>query len=732
MPTSFRGYPDIPVNVEPDVPHWLGLALQAVDKDVQSVEDRSVSKDRENLILLREEAQEILATATSTAKSYTNTKDSAVREAMTAADTAARAAAVASAKSYTDTKDSAVREDMTAADTAARTAAVASAKTYTDAAATAAAADAAAKATAARKGAVDDVTPAITKLQDESWLKHTPQTAVDLNEFITSGFVGVISSESTSLPIKAQGILEVFKFGSAITQRFTTYVVRVRVFVRHRTGSGTWNAWVEPGRSPVPVPADGDLDTITLPGTYDVTSTGGVLNIPVPQIGALEVLQVARAVIQRYTVWNVYTEPRVFIRVAQVDVASWLPWYEVPGSAVVAALRDEVTAQTAALWAIKARTPGQGFKRAHLALNQASGSSTESVAAAMVRWPVTLGVTSHRARLHLRNWNWAVGTTADYTFTYKGAVSFTGLWVGPADGKKFTADPVRALGAFTTSANGDEYVSEWFSYEFTEDIQHLVSLGYTTAEGQINYMGRGGCWRNTSPADAAALDPAAEVSLTSPFDVWLELEVPATTPVLAGFGDSNTVGTGTSLPVHDSWLAQYCRRNRAVPLFLANHGSSASSWAGREANKWNRFRDVAQADAAVYFLHQNDLQATITLPELKQRFKDTLAILRERITPNVYGATITPGNKAESVDTVRKQFNTWLKSRPEGLLDCFDFAAAVSDDDLKIRPEDSFDGLHFKTGGHGKIADALAVRPVTPRVMTRREIDLVLAGADAR
>lgn len=368
---------------------------------------------------------------------------------------------------------------------------------------------------------------------------------------------------------------------------------------------------------------------------------------------------------------------------------------------------------------------GSGFKSAHLALNQPAGSSTEAISAASVRWPVTLGVTAHRARLHLRNWNWSVGTGAGYN--YAGAVNVSGLWVGPATGNAFQGTPKKALGAFTTSASGAEYVSEWFAYEFTEDIQHLVSIGFTTAAGQTNYQGRGGCWRTTNPADAGAVNPGAELSANSPFDVWLEMEVPAATPILCGFGDSNTVGTGTTLPVHDSWLAEYCRKERAIPFFLANHGSLAASWAGMDAAKWNRFAGLAKPDAAVYFLHQNDLAAGITLATLQQRFRDTLALLRQKITPNIYAATITAGGKPEDMDSVRRAFNTWLGTRPEGIRDCFDFTGAVSDDDRVIRDVDRADALHFKTSGHLKIAAKLLERPVTPRVPTRAEISRIAA-----
>lgn len=731
-------------------------------------------------------------------------------------------------------------------------------------------------------------------LKTANWVKTTNSSNIDLNDYTTSGFVGVISSTAANLPIVAQGVLEVFSYASAVSQRFTIYNAKTREFWRHRSASGVWGAWNEPAFGSTPIPANSDLNTYTSPGRFEIAHTQ-YTNGPVTPgvVAALEVIQINRAVVQRLTSWDAI--PKIYIRRSMTDYADWSPWTQIPGAAEVKAQawilpmiasndttadlntfntngttpvmnpntinapipgktgyletinlssngmqrfttfenqprvfnryrgaditkwsewsevggdsldvgssvdlntltkprtysignsvnpnlpvaligtlevlrvskaliqryttwnpinvyirRAEVGFLNWSPWVLQPKlsdistlesrivnlegggtgsnSSGSGNKSAYLALNQASGSSVENISTASVRWPVTIGVSSHRARLHIRNWAWAYGTN-ESPFVYKGAVNFGGLWLGQGSGKTFTKAPEKVLPEFTTNASGDEYVSDWFSYEFEEDIQHLASIQYTNAEGQTNYAGRGGCWRNTNAFDGGTIDPTMELSLTSPFDIWLELEVPESTPILAGFGDSNTVGTGTTLPVHDSWLAQYCRNNRAIPMFIANHGSNTNSWIVSDSPRWTRFGNVAQADALVYFLHQNDLAEGITTDILKQRFKDILSIIKTRITPNVYGATITPGNKATGVDTVRKEFNTWLKSRPEGLLDCFDFAAAVSDNDLVIRPEDSADGLHFKNSGHAKIAAELQKRPVTPRVLTRKEISRLL------
>lgn len=544
------------------------------------------------------------------------------------------------------------------------------------------------------------------QLETRDWTRPpiASTAPVDIDTVLTPGFYAVMAAASPNLPEAVTGVLEVFRLGSgaARTQRFTPYRNGAAPYQRHRAGSGAWNAWtILTASAPISVAAGTDLNTITTPGTYDVNAT--MTNWPVAQGGALEVLKIGSAAFQRYTAW--LPRPRVFIRSSIVGNTEWRPWAELAYLDTV----QPVTPQPAA---------GAGYKSAALALTQTGGGGTETISAASVRWPVKIGVTALRARLHVRNLNWGSGNG----YPYPGAVSFTGAWVGPGNGKDFTGAPQRVLPAFTTAADASEYVSPWFDYDFTEDAQHLFSVGFTTAAGQTNFAGRGGCWRTTNPADASALSPAAEQSITSPFDVWLELEVPEATPILAGFGDSNTVGTGTTLPVYDSWLAEYCRRQRAMPFHLAIHGSAASTWADAAAPKWNRYPGTARPDAAVYFLHQNDLADGITLAELQARFRSTVAILKSKLTPNVYGATITPRNAPEAIDSVRRAYNDWLNTRPEGLRGCFNFSAAISDDDRTVRAADSADGLHFTTSGHAKIAAVLEARPVTPRVLTRREI----------
>lgn len=369
------------------------------------------------------------------------------------------------------------------------------------------------------------------------------------------------------------------------------------------------------------------------------------------------------------------------------------------------------------------KVPRSGFKNVPLALNVPETSGTEANTSAAIRWPLLFGVDFKRARLHVRNW---APLTAGGT-VYPGAVSFTGAWFGRAmAGNQFSGAPVRVLGAFTTPADGSEYVSPWFDVDYRQDVDALLAVGFTAPGGTQQARSRGGCWRTASAADAALPSGfTGGYSIHSPFDVWLEVEVPGETPVIAAVGDSNTAGTGTFYPVNDSWLAQLCRTARAVPYFMAAHGTTSGVWADAANPVWSRHAapDLARPDVVINFLGRNDLQPGVTLAAMQDRFRAVNKTAREKLAPTVYAATITPSNaEAAEVRTLRRAYNTWLATKPDGVHDCFDFVSAVSDDDETIRTSDNADGLHFRITGHALIAAKVAARPVTPAVLTQTEI----------
>lgn len=81
-----------------------------------------------------------------------------------------------------------------------------------------------------------------------SWLGAEAPTAADLNTYITSGYSGVVTGTAVNRPVPLVGALEVFAFGSGVLQRYVTWEVEPRVFMRRGAVSGgvaTWSAWHE-------------------------------------------------------------------------------------------------------------------------------------------------------------------------------------------------------------------------------------------------------------------------------------------------------------------------------------------------------------------------------------------------------------------------------------------------------------------------------------------------------
>jgi lysophospholipase L1-like esterase len=541
-------------------------------------------------------------------------------------------------------------------------------------------------------------------------------TGANLNSYVGPAFAGswgvplqsIVDGLSNAPAGAGPGTFTVLPVGStASTHIWMEYLAPGRMFVSAVSTSGRTAPWrdvfgADDGGN-FSLSGFTTFDAITKTSNYSLWSGAAATaaGAPIGQVGEIRTYIIGNAGIQTFTSANPVLGAQVFVR--GKGSTGWGAFKQVtnqPGDA---------SGGTSA--------PQSGFKNVYLALNQPATSGTETVSAATVRWPIKNGVASKRARLHVRNWNWATGTT------FAGAVAFTGAWMGEASGEDFTEAPVNVLPAFSTASNAAEYVSPWFNYDMVADVQHLLSVGFTTAGGQVNQASRGGCYRTTVAADASlAAGFTGTVSTTSPFDVWLELEVPAATPIVAGFGDSNTLGTGTALPVYDSWLSQYARTAKALPYFSAIHGSNTGTWDDDDATMWDRTPAQARPDAVISFLGQNDLVDGVTLATMQANFNTMLPIIKDKLSAQVYVATITPADaKAAPVNAVRQAYNTWLKTLPGGVKDAFDFSAAISDNDTTIRTVDNSDGLHFVTGGHTKLAAVVTARTVVPPALAQGE-----------
>ena len=290
-----------------------------------------------------------------------------------------------------------------------------------------------------------------------------------------------------------------------------------------------------------------------------------------------------------------------------------------------------------------------------------------------------------RVQLHMRNWS------PRYTSADRAAVTLTGVQIGRHTGDGNGTDWVSLPSGATA------YESGWIDVPEAMRGGEVV-VRYTWSGSDVQQcLGTG--W-----TDGAS-------DQRPPLFVWLELEVPAHVPVVADYGSSTAVGVGSDRPLIDSWLARWARANDAVPAFWADSGTSALSFIEGADRRWERYGYTVHApDAMLYAMGSNDWAGGFDLAELQRRIAATVEEIRDRITPNVYGTTITPRATPPANDSTRLALNEWMPS--SGLFrHVFDAAAAVSLPDGSFDPAADADGIHPNDVGHQRIANSIN-RPI--------------------
>lgn len=331
------------------------------------------------------------------------------------------------------------------------------------------------------------------------------------------------------------------------------------------------------------------------------------------------------------------------------------------------------------------------------------------------RLPVLLGARAGRWRVHIANTNDKSGTA------YTGALSFTGVHLGQhqrnAAGEltgQFAATPRQVTGAFTSPANGSEWVSAWIEdYPLAAQQDYVLSYGYTSASQQ-NYLAYAGGWQSSNANDVAATAPALTQSKVMPLDVWIEVEVAGDTKIIAYGGDSLTGGIRSTIPVYDSWPARHAVANGAIHTMYSHGGSESGDWLNYSQRKWSKFAGLSKPDAMVIAWGNNDIFRGATLAETQANYVSLANLVRANLTQRIYAATVlprlAPGAAAEQV---RKQYNEWLLTTvPAGTQAVFDFATAIDDGtgatDPRWRSEP--DNFHLNTAGYSRCFQQITAR----------------------
>lgn len=372
---------------------------------------------------------------------------------------------------------------------------------------------------------------------------------------------------------------------------------------------------------------------------------------------------------------------------------------------------------------IAADSPSSGTKLVPLALTLGQGNTDYPVTSGTSRLPMQWGAPISRFRVHIRNIN------PRENFVRTGEVTFSeGLWLGVDETGDGQATGLKQIvGAFTTPANGDGWVSGWVEEDLPADSKHLLSYSFT-ATGTVQSC-EGGSWRAVGDGLVASSNAATWTrSLDAPFDIWIEAETPSTVPVVAVVGDSLSAGTTATMPVLDSPMSQHMRAWGGLPIHYAAVGDTFNSYngngaAGSEDYKKERWLHLAKPDSVLLALGSNDLFGQAQpLASMQSRFNQTLSWVKSALSETVFLSTITPRNlETGATEDERRAYNTWLKqqNQPGGVARAvFDFSAAISSDNETINAEFNGDGIHLNTAGYA--AEAAVLKNLTsPAVMYR-------------
>ena len=337
-----------------------------------------------------------------------------------------------------------------------------------------------------------------------------------------------------------------------------------------------------------------------------------------------------------------------------------------------------------------------------------------------VRFPLKFNATINKWRVHIRNINPMYGTAKT------GAINMTGLAFGAHDTAnpgKYLGAPTKIQDAFTTPADGSEWVSPWFTQNIGDNSENLLELAFSgaAASGVIGLAG--GCY--TAGASKFMDTTTTPWSInTAPFFVWIEAETPASTPVYTFFGDSLTVGIGSNLPVFQSVASQYARRVGGLPIHYAASGDTMKSWVdgGETSVKISQWDSLAKGDVLVHSMASNDifsLSGTGDLQTVKDRFNASLALMKKRVKSNadVYATTIFPRDKITGAqEDLRKAYNAWLATLDDAgtLKRVFEWVSVISNDDETIMSGYGSvgatpDGTHLNQTAYGKLAEVLSL-----------------------
>lgn len=357
----------------------------------------------------------------------------------------------------------------------------------------------------------------------------------------------------------------------------------------------------------------------------------------------------------------------------------------------------------------KPASPGSGFKTVPVAVTMGNSGTTHLATTGSYRFPLLNNAPITR-------WRLCVTTRRPRQGDLSGAdVTLTKVAYGDhAENGAFTNTPTVVAENIHVPPDGTIVKLPWVSSEFGAGVERLISISYTS-NNDIGPLSLHGYCFDMGTADAADQAATGSAKGSGPLDMWIEAETYSTTPVIAALGDSTTASSGAARTTYDGWLNVYCREMSALPVHYAAAGDTAQNWLTQpEGYKATRWLELDAPDAIIYNLGNNDVGGGASLEVTQQCVTGMMPIL-EKITPNIYAATLKPRTGQDPAQVqVRQSYNEWLLQERDFFRDVFDFNAATVDvDGESIRPEfNSGDDTHLNTAGYVALAGAIT-RPVT-------------------
>lgn len=531
-----------------------------------------------------------------------------------------------------------------------------------------------------------------------------------------------LTAEALSLPVFEPGKFVQVSFGTMGVQVFETSERYPRTFLRQKTSSG-WQPWTEnvsffTGGVQAGTTFD-NVDTLRT-GTFSV-STGTAatdLKLPSPNPGIIMAWNYGSAD-YGLQIFITLTSPSKWFTRFKIG-GTWVAW-----TAMSSGGSGEVIRQTEA-----PITPG-GFKVVPLAITLGQGPAIAPLTR-QYRIPFQYNAPITRWRMHITDRNPHNGLHAG------SGIVINNVYIGEHAGNgSFKSTPTRIGMNIGLSALPDgEWVSAWRFEPLGDKVPRVVSYDYTAATAP--WQGVSGAY-NTSNMDSSAvqfLDGASTPLKNAAFDIWFEAETPASTPVIAVFGDSLASGAQATYPCQESVLSMLALRDDALPVHYAYSGNAMQDFADDlNSYKFTRWMHLDRADSLLWSMGHNDIYRGRTFTEMVGFFNILYPIMKERVARNIYASTITKRNSPsqETMNGYLDQWNAWLKQQvginSDGRLrDVFDFEAVINSGGI-IRPEfDPGDHVHLNTAGYIAELNTITRKIITHAVPRKSDWMTVASG----